>query len=203
MAIATTAWLPSRLAALPPPPEGRAGLRLPGLLGLGTVFFTLAGIVGFWIFAEQVGAAGHIAPRLTGLAVAAALAAQVAGGAAATVLSGRLPPAPVLIAAGLLNIGVVTGLGTTLTVPAYFGGLMLFGFLWLFTMPVQVRLLIDVDPSRRAAMLLSTAQLLGSAAGPIVTSAFADGPVLTGALRADAVLFAVGVLFVVAVSVRK
>jgi hypothetical protein len=167
-----SAWLPSRLAALPHPPEGHGGLRLPGLLGLGTVFFTLAGIVGFWIFAEQVGAAANIAPRITGLAVAAALAAQVAGGAAGTMLSGRLPPAPVLIATGLLNMVVVTLMGTALTVPAYFGGLAVFGFLWMFVMPVQVRLLINLDPSRRAAMLLSTAQLLGSATGPIITSAF-------------------------------
>jgi len=61
-------------------------------------------------------------------------------------------------------------------------------------MPFQTRLLIDIDPTRRVAMLLSAAQALGSAAGPITTSAFATKTDLSGALVADAVLFGIGIL---------
>jgi hypothetical protein len=43
-------------------------------------------------------------------------------------------------------------------------------------------------------MLLSAAQLLGSAAGPVITSGFATDASLRGALIADAVLFGAGVV---------
>jgi len=201
--MAASIWLPSTLSLLPKPEGGHGSIRLPGILGLAAVFFAMGGVVGLWVFVEQLGAGAHISPRVTGLAVAAALAAQVVGGSAATVLSGRVPPALVLAVAGALNIGVVFvlggALGGTLTVPVYGAAVVLFGFLWLFVMPFQTRLLIDVDPSRRAAMLLSGAQLLGMAAGPVVTSVFAMPGNLAGALRADAALFAAGAVFVVAV----
>jgi hypothetical protein len=70
-------------------------------------------------------------------------------------------------------------------------------------MPFQTRLLIDLDPTRRAAMLLSAAQALGSAAGPIATSAFATKSSLGGALVADAVLFGIGLLGVAATAGKR
>ncbi|HQR90115.1 MAG TPA: hypothetical protein PLH31_12825, partial [Caulobacter sp.] len=45
-----------------------------------------------------------------------------------------------------------------------------FGFLWLFALPFQTLLLIRLDPTRRAAMQLGAAQLLGSSAGPLAAS---------------------------------
>ncbi|OYX68017.1 MAG: hypothetical protein B7Y81_17960 [Caulobacter sp. 32-67-35] len=44
------------------------------------------------------------------------------------------------------------------------------GFLWLFALPFQTLLLIRLDPTRRAAMQLGAAQLLGSSAGPLAAS---------------------------------
>ena len=201
--IGASFWLPSALSRLPKPADGHGGLALREILGLAAVFSTMAGVVGLWVFADQLGTGAHISPRVTGLTVAAALAAQVAGGAAATLLSGRLPPIPVLALAGIVNIGIVTMLAGAIGTPVYVAGMILFGFLWLFAMPFQTRLLIDLDPSRRAAMLLSAAQLLGCAAGPIVTSSFATATSLVDAMKADAVLFAGGVILVVAVFRRK
>jgi hypothetical protein len=70
-------------------------------------------------------------------------------------------------------------------------------------MPFQTRLLIDLDPTRRVAMLASAAQALGSAAGPVTTSAFATKADLSGALVADAVLFGVGLIGLAAAKSRK
>jgi hypothetical protein len=196
-------WIPSLLAALPKPEGGHGRVPISGFIGLGSVFFTMAGVVGLWIFVEQLGAAPSIGARAAGLAVALALAAQVAGSSAATFLSSRLPARPVLFGVGLLNLAVVYGLGQRIGAPAYLASVMLFGFLWLFAMPFQTRLLIDLDPTRRVAMQASAAQALGSAAGPIATSAFATKADLSGALLADAVLFAIGVVGVLAAGRKK
>jgi hypothetical protein len=193
-AAAASIWLPSKLAALPKPEGGHGRLPITGFIGLASVFFTMAGVVGLWIFVEQLGDTKLIGARAAGLAVALALAAQVAGSSAATFLSSRTAPRPVLCVAGLLNIGAVYVLSRHIGAPLYLASVLLFGFLWLFAMPFQTRLLIDIDPTRRVAMLLSAAQALGSAAGPVTTSAFAAKTDLSGALVADAVLFGMGIV---------
>jgi hypothetical protein len=191
-----------RFAPLPKPQESTAGLPLLGIVGLGSVFLYLAGVVGLWVFVERLGAGAGASETLTGIAVAAALAAQVTGSSLATFLSGRLPSMPVLALCAIANIGVVWLLGAALGPVPYVAGVVAFGFLWLFAMPFQTRLVIELDPSRRTAMLLSAAQLLGSAVGPLITSGFATEKSLRGALVADAVLFGLA-LVVTLVAGRK
>ena len=45
-----------------------------------------------------------------------------------------------------------------------------FGFIWLFMLPFLVPMVIEADPTRKAAMLLSGAQLLGGSLGPLIAS---------------------------------
>jgi hypothetical protein len=182
--------LQDRFSRLPKPEEARSGLPWRGVAGLASVFLYMAGIVGLWVFVERLGAAAGASTQLAGIAVAAALAAQVTGSSSATFLSGVLPTMPILALCAVGNIAVVALLGAPIGQVPYLLGVVVFGFLWLFAMPFQTRLLIRLDPSRRSAMLLSAAQLLGSAAGPLVTSAFATDASLTGALIADSLLFA-------------
>ena len=182
-------FLHDRFSILPKPTESKAGLPLAGIAGLASVFLYLAGIVGLWVFVERIGTGVGASDRLVGIAVAAALAAQVTGSSAATFLCSILPTIPLLVLCAAGSIGVVGLLGANLGQVPYLAGVIGFGFLWLFAMPFQTRLLIRLDPTRRTAMLLSAAQLLGSAAGPLITSAFATDRSLQGALVADAVLF--------------
>jgi acyl-coenzyme A synthetase/AMP-(fatty) acid ligase len=114
----------------------------------------------------------------------------VTGSSVAIFVVGRLPTVLVLVLCAIGNMAVVWVLGASLGKAPYVAGVMVFGFLWLFALPFQTRLLIRLDESRRSAMLLSAAQLLGSAGGPLVTSAFATGASLRGTLVADAGLFA-------------
>jgi DHA1 family inner membrane transport protein len=160
-----------------------------GIAGLVSVFLYMAGIVGLWVFVERLGTIAGASTQLAGIAVAAALAAQVTGSMAATFLSGVLPTRTVLALCAIGNIAVIAVLGESLGQVPYMLGVIAFGFLWLFAMPFQTRLLILIDPTRRSAMLLSAAQLVGCAAGPLVTSAFATDARLNGALLADAGLF--------------
>jgi hypothetical protein len=189
-AIPASFLLDDRFSILPKPAEAVAGLPPRGIAGLASVFGYMAGIVGLWVFVERLGTAVGASTALTGLTVALALAAQVTGSLVAIFVVGRLPTVLVLVLCAVGNIAVVWVLGASLGKAPYVAGVMAFGFLWLFAMPFQTRLLIRLDESRRSAMLLSAAQLLGSAAGPLVTSAFATGASLRGTLVADAGLFA-------------
>jgi hypothetical protein len=182
--------LQDRFSDLPKPAETKAGLPWRGVAGLASVFLYMAGIVGLWVFVERLGSAAGASAQMAGIAVAAALAAQVTGSASAIFLSPVLPTMPVLALCAVGNIAVVALLGAPIGQGIYLAGVVMFGFLWLFAMPFQTRMLIRLDPSRRSAMLLSAAQLLGSAAGPLITSAFATDASLRGALVADAGLFA-------------
>jgi hypothetical protein len=189
-AIPASFLLDDRFSELPKPAEAKAGLPLRGIAGLVSVFCYMAGIVGLWVFVERLGTAVGASTALTGLTVALALAAQVTGSSVAIFVVGRLPTVLVLVLCAIGNMAVVWVLGASLGKAPYVAGVMVFGFLWLFALPFQTRLLIRLDESRRSAMLLSAAQLLGSAGGPLVTSAFATGASLRGTLVADAGLFA-------------
>lgn len=189
-ALPASLLLDDRFSVLPKPAATTAGLPVRGIAGLVSVFCYMAGIVGLWVFVERLGTAVGATTTLTGLAVALALAAQVTGSSATIFLVGRLPTVLVLVLCAVGNIAVVGMLGASFGKAPYVAGVMVFGFLWLFALPFQTRLLIRLDESRRSAMLLSAAQLLGSAGGPLVTSAFATGASLRGTLVADAGLFA-------------
>jgi predicted MFS family arabinose efflux permease len=194
MSMLASLVLQDRFSPLPKPAETKAGLPLRGIAGLASVFLYMAGIVGLWVFVERLGASAGTSTQVAGIAVAAALAAQVTGSSSATFLSGKWPTMPVLAACALGNIAVVTLLGAPIGQSLYLIGVVIFGFLWLFAMPFQTKLLIELDQTRRSAMLLSAAQLLGCAAGPLITSAFATDASLRGALAADAALFGAALL---------
>lgn len=193
-------WIPYSLPALHSAGPGSGGVPRVAFLGLASVFLWMAGIVGLWVFMEQLGTGPLIGARIAGFAIAAALAAQVTGSGAATLLSGRLPTVAVLSLACLINVGVTRVLSGTIGPPAYLGSVLVFGFLWMFALPFQTRLMIQLDTSRRAAMLLPAAQLLGSATGPMITSSFANDGNLAGALNAGAALFGAGTVCLMAIS---
>jgi hypothetical protein len=65
---------------------------------------------------------------------------------------------------------------------------MLHGFIWTVGLTFFVPLLIRVDPTRRGAMLLPGAELLGGSAGPQITGWFATETRLTPVLVSAAFL---------------
>ncbi|MBU4436453.1 MAG: MFS transporter [Alphaproteobacteria bacterium] len=161
---------PDHLAALPKP-EGAGGkLGAAPLAGLAAVFLYMAFIVALWVYLEPLAAQAGLSPREAGLAIALALGLQVAGGTAATLVGDRAPAARILIVLGLLNAGILAVLWSGPGRGLFIACVAAFGFLWLFALPFQTLLLIRLDPTRRAAMQLGAAQLLGSSAGPLAAS---------------------------------
>ncbi|MEO8811351.1 MAG: MFS transporter [Caulobacteraceae bacterium] len=189
---------PSAYAPLPRS-DAPAGLPNPrGAAALGACFLFLVCIVGVWVYAEPMShQAGH-PPWVAGAAVTVSLAFQVAGGAAATVFAGRIRWFRVLIACGVLDLGLLAAYAS-LPGPAVFLVVSAaFGFVWLFLMPFLVPMTIEADPSRRSANLIGGAQLLGGSLGPLMASLLVTDRDARGAVAfgAAALVAAMGIVTV-------
>lgn len=161
---------PDRFAPLPvaagqsevPPPRG--WIALAGTL----VFVSAAGAVGVYLqpLAHQAGLGSDVART----AVWIALAAQVAGGAMATFLAGRVGYFTVFLMTSTVYLGVWAVLGQGPPAWLFIAANAMAGLFGLFLGPFLVPMTIDADPSRRAAVMSGAAQLLGGAFGPFLAS---------------------------------
>src|SRR5215469_16720075 len=88
-----------------------------------------------------------------------------------------------------------------ISVPAYLATAGVFGFLWLFVLPFLVPMVIAADPSRRAALLIGGAQLVGGSLGPVIASTVVTDSDVRGALAFGAVAVVISV--VIAVALRR
>ena len=163
---------------LPEPARHEIG---PGRLGVGAYagliasFFFMAAIVGLWVFVEPLAASSHISPAVARFAVAANLAAQCLAAALLSILGTRLARV-----SGWVLIGGCAALLLALVLlfdnpheATFLAAVLLHGFVWSVGLTFYVPLLIRADPTRRAAILLAGAQMLGGSAGPIITGMFA------------------------------
>ena len=152
------------------------GLPSPrGWIALAAVFCFQAFILAVWIYAEPLSRqAGHPA-GVASAAFAVSLAAQVAGGAAATALAGRLSWFWSLAVAVVLAIGALFVMASLPSAAVFLAASGVFGFVWLFASPYLTPLAIEADPSRRAALLGPGASLLGCGAGPLLASFVVSG----------------------------
>ncbi|WP_404367028.1 hypothetical protein AB5I39_11985 [Sphingomonas sp. MMS24-J45] len=134
--------------------------------------------------------------RTVHLIVPLSLAMQVIGAGAAIVLAGRVPPRMTVACVGALNLGVLAAMAAA--PPGLFVvASALFGFLWLFAMPFQVPLVIAADPTRRSALLIGGAQLVGSSLGPLFASGLVSGSDVTPVLLFGAFCLILAVLALV------
>lgn len=198
-------WAPSALRPLPTAETGHGSIAPVAWTGLAAVFLYMAFIVAIWVYLEPLALRVGLTTAQAQGAVAAALAMQVLGGAAATVLGARLTPSTVLIGAGVINLGLLAALAASPT-PALFMALVAtFGFLWLFVLPFHTALLIRIDPTRHAAMQLGSAQLLGSSAGPLAASLLVGDSNVAGAMQLAGVclVMALGLILIVALRLRR
>lgn len=175
-------WLPRAYTALDHGEAAGSALPARGLVALGGVTLYLAFIVSVWVYVEPLGLQRGIDAATVHLVAPLSLAMQVAGAAAAAALAGRLPARAVVTMVAAANLALLAIMGAAPSAAAFVVATSIFGFLWLFAMPFQVPILIAADPSRRAAMLIGGAQLVGSSLGPFIAALLVSdadvGPVL-------------------------
>lgn len=197
-------WAPAAMAELPRDESGSGAIPPLAWAGLAATFLYMAFIVAIWVYLEPLALSAGLTSVQAQRAVAGALALQVLGGAAATLLGGRLSPAWVLIGSGIVNAGLLLGLSASPSAVPFMGLVAVYGFLWMFVLPFYTALLIRIDPTRHGAMQLGAAQLLGSSAGPLAASLLVGDTDATGAMRLAGVclMLALGLLLSIAGRLR-
>lgn len=194
--------LPAALAPLPQAATaGLPGAR--GWIALSVSFLFLAASSGVWVYAERLSSQAHHPPVIAGQAVSISLACQIAGGFAATALGGRIRWLAALLVCIGVDLAVFAGFAA-LPGPATFLALAgAFGFVWIFATPFLVPLTIEADPTRRAALLIGGAQLVGGSLGPLLASFFVTDADARGALGFSAASVAAACLIVLAIHATR
>lgn len=197
-------WAPAAMAELPKDESGSGAIPPLAWAGLAAAFLYMAFIVAIWVYLEPLALSVGLTSAQAQRAVAAALALQVLGALAATLLGPRLSSSAVLIGCGVLNVGLLLGLSAAPSGPVFLGLVAAYGFLWMFVLPFYTAFLIRIDPTRRGSMQLGAAQLLGSSAGPLAASLLVGDTDATGAMRLAGVCLALalGLLLVIAGRLR-
>lgn len=142
------------------------------VLTFGIVLTQMGAIGSLWAYLDPLGREIGLTGTQVGTLISAVLVLQVMGGSTAAWVVRRLG-APAILSGGSVVLGsLALGLHFQPPVLVFCVVCGAFGFVWLFLMPFQIRLALAADPAGRVAVLVPALQLLGSALGPLVTSAF-------------------------------
>ncbi|HEX2594374.1 MAG TPA: hypothetical protein VHL34_22920 [Rhizomicrobium sp.] len=185
-----------------PPEETESGAAkgnvwtLPVLGILGAIVLQNAAIGGAWDYAERIATQMHIAPSVVGSALSTSLMFQVAGAFAVAWFAWRLPFRIVTVLGPLCQAAVIVAMASSASPSGYFGSTAIFGLFWLALSPYQVRLMIDMEPTRQAVLVGTAITLFGLSAGPLLAS-FGVAPgdvrgafwIAAGLMLASAALF--------------
>src|SRR6202789_1899373 len=156
-----------------PPPNPIAQVWTPAvLLGLLGVILQNAGNGAGWEYQARVGENLHFSGQIVGSAIAADLIFQIIGTFAVAWIAWRLPFRTVLLASCLIQAAILIAMSRVHTPYTYISVCAIFGALWLGVNPFQVSLLVDLDKTRQAALLLASLQLVGFGTGPLICSFF-------------------------------
>jgi hypothetical protein len=193
----TAPLLPRRYLPLPHVAGSTPRTSGRGLAALGAIVIYMAFIQGVWVYMEPLAHQLGFSARVAGIAASVCLGMQVVGGAAATWFAGRLRYFPTFVVVSAFNLAILGLLASHPGTAIFLAGWALYGLLWLFVMPFQVPLTIEADPTRRAAMQIVSAGLLGSSLGPWLASLLVSETDAQGGLALGA-SWVVGSLIIVA-----
>jgi DHA1 family inner membrane transport protein len=156
-----------------PPRKPKTQVWTPGVfIGLLGVVLQNAGNGAGWEYQARVGGNLHFSGQVVGTAIAADLVFQIVGTFAVAWIAWRLPFRAVLLASCLIQAVILVAMSRVHTPFAYVSMCAIFGMMWLGVNPFQVSLLVDLDKTRQAALLLASLQLVGFGTGPLICSFF-------------------------------
>lgn len=166
---------PALRPGLPTLTESGSGLpprSAATILTFGVVLMQMGAIGSLWAYLDPLGRDIDLTGTQVGTLISAVLVLQVMGGSTAAWVVRRLGAPTVLMCGSVLQAILACGLYLRPAAPLFCVLCGLFGFVWLFLMPFQIRLGLAADPAGRVAVLIPALQLLGSALGPLLTSLF-------------------------------
>jgi MFS transporter, DHA1 family, inner membrane transport protein len=188
-----------------PPRKPSAQVWTPGvLIALLGVVLQNAGNGAGWEYQARVGENLRFSGQVVGAAIAADLVFQIVGAFAVAWIAWRLPFRAVLLASCVMQSVILIAMSRVHTPFAYVCVCAIFGMMWLGVNPFQVSLLVDLDKTRQAALLLASLQLVGFGTGPLICSFFVRPGNVEGAFQCAAglVLISLALYIVAIVGVR-
>jgi MFS family permease len=199
LALLAVPAIPKSMVELPSSshgPEDRAGIYTPtAIASLISVFLIAAFSIGLFAYLAPLATQAHLNTQGLGLVVSIVLGTSIAGSSLAAVLANRITYFAVFSICMVINIIVLMVLGLMPGLVTFAAAAGVFGFFWMFFLPFQLPFVIESDPTRRIAVIVPGAQLLGGAAGPLICSFF----VTDGESRGS--LYVCGLLFLVAFAI--
>jgi len=166
------------------------------LLGVGA---QIAAIMAFWVYAVPLAMRVGFGQEQANRIISTANIGLIVAGIAACLTASRFRPVPVILATTAASLVVLLITATSSSAAVWTLGLLIFTFGWTYAPPFHITYLLKADPSGRAAMLVSPAQLLGMAAGPMAAAGVIASGDLTGARMVAAAAFAAAFLIALAV----
>jgi len=173
---------PSRLADLNPGEAIAGPPPLRGWVALAGTLIYVAGGAAVGVYLQPLAQEARLTADVARTALWVGLAAQVAGGAAATAMAGRIGWHRVFLIAAAASLLVWWLFGQQIPGWLFVGANALSGLTGIFLAPFLVPMTIEADPSRRAAVQSGAAQLIGSAAGPFLAAMTVNGEEVRGVL---------------------
>lgn len=182
--------IPDRYAPIAATAGGSQWPTPGGAIGLLAVACYLAGIMALWVYLVPLGAQLGRDPATVGFGISVAIGVQILGGLAATALATRLGGGTASLIGAIGNIAAIALLLGGDSDATFYGAAAIFSFFWMFVPPFHLPLLIAFDPSHRSAMFVSSAQLVGVSAGPMIAATLVTATAFTAAASAAIALFA-------------
>jgi sugar phosphate permease len=196
-------FIPQQFQELPArrtTPGALTTFTLPAVASLVCVFLIAAFSIGLFVYIAPLATQSHLSNREMGYAVSAVLAASTAGSTLAAVVAKRINYFVVFVVCVAVNVGVLIVFNTLPPFWSFIAASSVFGFFWLFFLPFQLPLVIASDPTRRIAVILPGAQLLGGAAGPFLCSFFVSDDDSRGSIFVCGICFLLS--FVIAIGLQ-
>jgi hypothetical protein len=203
IAVLAVPFLPSEMADLPITEHHYASaLTTPSsILVLITVFLIAAFSIGLFVYLAPLALQAGLTSTQMSYVISLALVGANVGSTLAIFIP-RVPYYPIFAVSVVVNAAILAML---FALPGFWGfafAAFLYSVFWLFFLPYQVPMAIEADPTRRVAVALPGAQLLGGAAGPLLCSFAVTNTESRGALVVAGVCFAVAFAIATAMIVR-
>jgi hypothetical protein len=204
LALLMVPFIPNSFADLPRAQAAagaeRGGFSLASMLSLVSVFLIAAFSIGLFAYLAPIATQAGIDGRGLGLIVSVVLATSTAGSTVAAFLASRISFFSVFVVCLVVNAIVLLVLWQLPGLVLFSVAAGLFGFFWLLFLPFQLPFVIETDPTRRIAVIVPGAQLLGGSAGPLFCSFLVSDVEARGALMTCAACF--GIAFLISLGVH-
>jgi hypothetical protein len=176
---------------------GETGAPPPrGWLALAATVIFVAGGGAIGVYLQPLAHAAGLSADVARTALWTSLVGQVAGGALATALAGRIRYFVVFIVGSALTLVIWTIMGLNVPAWVFVADNVASGVVSLVLAPFIAPMTIAADPSRRAGVQSGAAQLLGGALGPLLSSVIVGDGAVRGVLWLGAGLLLIGLALI-------